>query len=155
PLVGAEEAPFAFDDSALNDAGGGSYAQAKPSGPGEEAPIPFEGAPPTEAAPWPYALPFLADDVIKRGYTLPLPRGVSFVYPYVQRDVKIGIVKVGINGAPLRDVTDFVNLGSTSHVNVAVGRFDAWLLPFLNVYAIAGFVGNNPTTRGIVTIPPL
>src|SRR5262245_19777148 len=123
--------------------------------PGEEAPIPFEGAPPSAAEPWPYALPFLADQVIKKGYTLPLHRGVSFVYTYVQRDVKISTVKVGINGAPLRDVTDFVNLGSTSHVNVAVGRFDAWLLPFLNVSALAGYVGNNTTTRGIVTIPPL
>jgi hypothetical protein len=36
-----------------------------------------------------------------------------------------------------------------------VGRFDAWLLPFLNVYAMAGYVSNHTTTRGLVTIPPL
>jgi hypothetical protein len=64
-------------------------------------------------------------------------------------------VSLGINGAPLRDVSNFVNLGSTSHVNVAVARFDAWLLPFLNAYVMAGYVSNNTTTKGIVTIPPL
>ncbi|HXJ80609.1 MAG TPA: hypothetical protein VMS64_18265 [Candidatus Methylomirabilis sp.] len=142
-----EEAPLA--------AGRWSLAQAAPSDTGEETPIPFEGPRPTETASWPYALPFLADQVIKQGYTLPLPRGVSLVYTYVERDVKITTVKLGVNGAPLRDVTNFVNLGSTSQVNVAVGRFDAWLLPFLNVYAMAGYVSNNTVTRGIVTIPPL
>jgi hypothetical protein len=149
PLVGEEQAPFA------GSAGRRLHAQAAPSAPEEVAPIPFEGAQPSEPAPWPYALPFLADRVIQQGYTLPLPRGVSLVYTYVGRDVKITTVKLGINGAPLRDVTKFVNLGSTSQVNVAVGRFDAWLLPFLNVYAMAGYVSNNTTTRGVVTIPPV
>ena len=175
-----EEAPFAVAGAAAKDAGqwpyslaaprlaaggepraavGGAwqrpYAQTGSSEPSEEAPIPFEGAAPSPGARWPYALPFLADQVIKQGYTLPLPRGVSMVYTYVQRDIKISSVSLGVNGAPLRDVSNFVNLGSTSHVSVAVARFDAWLLPFLNAYAIAGYVSNNTTTRGIVTIPPL
>jgi hypothetical protein len=80
---------------------------------------------------------------------------VSLVYTYVERDIKITTVKLGINGAPLRDVSNFVNLGSKSHVSVAVGRFDAWLLPFLKAYVMAGYVSNNTTTRGVVTIPPL
>ena len=179
PLAAAEEAPFAVAGAAVKDAGqwpyslaapqlpaggeaaavGGTwqrpYAQTGSSEPSEEAPIPFEGAAPSSGARWPYALPFLADQVIKQGYTLPLPRGVSMVYTYVQRDIKISSVSLGVNGAPLRDVSNFVNLGSTSHVSVAVARFDAWLLPFLNAYAIAGYVSNNTTTRGIVTIPPL
>ena len=151
PLSLSEETLLLDEGSAAGGTGG---AQAAPSKPGEVAPIPFEvGAGNVE--PWPYALPFLANDVIKRGYTLPLPRGFSLVYTYVERDVKIETVKIGINGAPLRDVSNFVNLGSFSKVNVAVGRFDAWLLPFLNVYAMAGYVSNSTLTRGIVTIPPL
>jgi hypothetical protein len=77
-------------------AGGREDAEAARSGPDEEAPIPFEVGAPAEPAPWPYALPFLADDVLKRGYTLPLPRGVSLVYTYVERDIKIQTVKLGI-----------------------------------------------------------
>jgi hypothetical protein len=153
PLAVEEETPLAVAGVAARDVDGQPYAQAAPSGSGEEAPIPFEGGAPGEAEPWPYALPFLADRVIKQGYTLPLPRGVSLVYTYVERDITIRTLKLGINGAPLRDVSHFVNLGSTSHVNVAVGRFDAWLLPFLNVYTMAGYVSNNTTTRGTVTIP--
>jgi len=154
-LAAEEKAPIVFVDGAASSTGRRSYAQASPSAPAEVAPIPFEVGKGAEPEPWPYALPFLADTVIKQGYTLPLPRGVSLVYTYVERDIKITKVRLGVDGAPLRDVTNFVNLGSTSHVNVAVGRFDAWLLPFLNVYAMAGYVSNNTTTKGIVTIPPL
>jgi hypothetical protein len=68
------------------------YAQTGSAEPSEEAPIPFEGAEPSSGARWPYALPFLADQVIKQGYTLPLPRGVSIVYTYVQRDIKVSSV---------------------------------------------------------------
>jgi len=155
PLPGREDALLTVEDVSIRRGEARSLAQAAPSQSGEDAPIPFEVGPSAEAAPWPYALPFLADKVIKRGYSLPLPRGLSVVYTYVERDIKISDVRLGINGAPLRDVSKFVNLGSTSHVNVLVGRFDAWLLPFLNVYAFAGYVSNNTTTRGTVTIPPL
>ena len=72
------------------------YAQTAPSEPGEEAPIPIEGAVPSEPGPWPYALPFLADRVIKQGYSLPLPRGLSVVYTYIQRDIKISSVSLGV-----------------------------------------------------------
>ena len=123
-----EEAPFAVAGAGAKDAGqwpnslatprlaaggearaavGGAwqrpYAQTGSSEPSEEAPIPFEGAAPSPGARWPYALPFLADQVIKQGYTLPLPRGVSMVYTYVQRDIKISSVSLGVNGVVLLD----------------------------------------------------
>jgi hypothetical protein len=121
----------------------------------EDARAAVEGATPNDAGSWPYALPFMADAAIKRGYELPLPRGVSAVYYYVERDIEITDVRVGTNGAPLQSVSDFVNLGSKSHVSVALARLDAWLLPFLNVYGLLGYVSNNTTTRGAVTIPTL
>jgi len=34
---------------------------------------------------------------------LPLPRGVSMVYTYVQRDIKISSVSLGVNGVVLLD----------------------------------------------------
>lgn len=151
PLAAHEDRAFAL----AGDAGRPSHAQAAPRDSEEAAPIPFERGAREEPEAWPYALPFLADRAIKQGYTLPLPRGLSLVYTYVTRDIKISDVRLGINGAPLRDVGNFVNLGSTSHVNVVVGRFDAWLLPFLNVYAMAGYVSNSTTTKGTVTLPPL
>ena len=160
PLIVDDEPSVAAEPSHAGSriaAGGGRSLQytLTAADPKETAPIPYQGAPSSEPTPWPYDLPFLADKALERGYTLPLPRGVSFIYTYVERKVKIDTVKIGVDGAPLRDVTDFVNLGSTSRVHVALARFDAWLLPFLNVYAMAGYVSNNTTTRGVVTIPPL
>lgn len=104
---------------------------------------------------WPHALPFMADEAIKRGYELPLPRGISGVFYYVERDIEITDIRVGIDGAPLRSVSKFLNAGSRSHVSVGVARFDAWLLPFLDVYAMAGVVSNSTTTRGTATVPTL
>jgi hypothetical protein len=80
-------------------------------------------------------LPFLADEALKRGYELPLPRGLSSIYYYVHLNIETGNVRVGTNGALLRNVSNFVNLGSKRHVNVAVGRFDAWLLPVMTYMA--------------------
>jgi len=108
-----------------------------------------------DAGRWPYALPFLADAAVKRGYELPLPLGISGVFYYVERDIEITDVRVGINGAPLQSASHFLDLGSTSHVSVALSRFDAWLLPFLDVYGLLGYVSNNTTTRGTVTVPTL
>lgn len=114
----------------------------------------------TSAAPdtggrWPYALPFLADEAIKRGYELPLPRGLTGVFYYVERDVEISEIRIGLDGAPLRNVSRFVDLGSRSHVSVGVARFDAWLFPFLDVYVLGGVVSNSTTTRGTATVPTL
>jgi hypothetical protein len=109
----------------------------------------------TEPGKWPYTLPFLADMALERGYQLPLPLGISGVFTYVERDIDIDDIRVGINGAPLRSVSHFIDLGSRSHVSVALARFDAWLLPFLNVYAMAGYVSNKTTTSGEVTVPRL
>jgi len=108
-----------------------------------------------DAGRWPYTLPFLADTAVKRGYELPLPLGISGVFYYVERDIEITDVRVGINGAPLQSASHFLDLGSTSHVSVALSRFDAWLLPFLDVYGLLGYVSNNTTTRGTVAVPTL
>jgi hypothetical protein len=118
-----------------------------------QAPSMADSVATTEPGKWPYTLPFMSDMALKRGYELPLPLGLSGVFYYVERDIEITDIRVGVDGAPVRSVSKFLNAGSTSHVSVAVARFDAWLLPFLNVYLMAGYVANNTTTRGELTIP--
>jgi hypothetical protein len=146
-LAAEEKAPFVAADGAASSTGRRSYAQASPSAPAEVAPIPFEVREGCRARAVALRLAISGRHGDQAGLHVALPRGVSLVYTYVERDIKITKVRLGVDGAPLRDVTNFVNLGSTSHVNVAVGRFDAWLLPFLNVYAMAGYVSNNTTTK--------
>ena len=53
------------------------------------------------------SLPLLGEQARQRGYTLPLPFGVSSLYNYVSRDIQVTDVRVGINGAPVR----YVNAG--------------------------------------------
>jgi hypothetical protein len=102
-----------------------------------------------------FFLPFMAEEARKRGIELPLPFGIGLVYYNLHRDIEITDVRVGRNGAPPASVSRFANFGSTSNVNNVNLKLDVWLLPFLNVYAIAGYIWNESTTRIDVTLPPL
>jgi hypothetical protein len=101
---------------------------------------------------WSSFLPLMADEARKQGHDLPLPFGVSAIYNHIERDIKVNDLRIGLNGAPPQSVSRFVNLGSTSKVDAAVGRADAWLLPFLDVYGLLGYLRNQSVTEGVVTI---
>lgn len=100
-------------------------------------------------------LPILGDLARKHGAELPLPFGAGAVYYYVGRDIDVSEVRVGRDGAPPLPVPDFVALASSSSVHNLNVKLDIWLLPFLNVYAIAGYVWNESETTLDVTLPPL
>lgn len=112
-----------------------------------------ESMPPKDAR-WSSFLPLMADEARKRGIELPLPFGVSTVFTgLLDRKIDVTDVRTGVNGAPPQSVSRFVNLGSTSTVVNVNLKFDAWVLPFLNVYVLAGYVYNESTTRATITIP--
>jgi hypothetical protein len=100
-------------------------------------------------------LPFLADLARERGVELPLPLGAGGVYYYVERDIAVSEVRVGRDGGAPSKVGDFAQFATTSRVHNLNLKFDVWLLPFLNVYAIAGYVKNESQTTIDVTLPPL
>lgn len=94
----------------------------------------------------------MKEEALARGHELPLPFGVGFVYNYLQREIEVTDVRIGINGQPMQSVNQFINLGSDSRVNAALLKADAWLLPFLNVYGLGGYLDNRSTSVGEVTI---
>lgn len=100
-------------------------------------------------------LPFLGDLARDRGIELPLPFGVGAVSYYIQRDIAVSEVRVGRGGAPPSPVSDFAQFATRSRVGNLNLKFDVWLLPFLNVYAIAGYVWNESETTLDLTLPPL
>ena len=100
-------------------------------------------------------LPFLAEEARKRGIELPLPFGVGLVYYHLDRDIEVTDVRVGREGNPPTSVSQFAQFSADSRVDNANVKLDAWLLPFLNVYAIAGYIWNESTTVVDVTLPPL
>lgn len=81
--------------------------------------------------------------------------GAGFVYYHLSRDIEITDVRVGRNGAPPASVSDFAQLSANSKVDNINVKVDAWILPFVNVYAIVGYLWNESDTRIDVTLPPL
>jgi hypothetical protein len=95
----------------------------------------------------------MAEEARKRGYELPPPFGVSVVYNYLARDIEITDVRLGVNGGPLTSVSQYVDFGARSTVGAVLLKTDAWLLPFLNVYLLAGYIDNVSDTNIAVTLP--
>jgi hypothetical protein len=87
---------------------------------------------------WDRRLPFLAQKVIDEGYDLPLPYGIGITYADVDQEQVFTSLEVGINGRDRRPVefVDFENARSLSRS--ASLKLDAWLFPFMNVYAMLG-----------------
>ena len=109
--------------------------------------------PAVEGDRWSSFLPLMKEEAIKRGYELPLPFGVSVIYNYIGRDIDVFDIRIGVDGEEPRSVTQFLNLGSNSSVNAALAKADAFLLPFLNLYALGGYLENESTSQGFVTVP--
>ena len=97
--------------------------------------------------------PLLADEAIKRGYDLPLPFGAGVVLTGLgNRKIDVTDLRIGVEQPPV-SVSDFVTLGATSDVFNANAKFDLFVLPFLDVYGLVGYVNNQSTTRALITIP--
>jgi hypothetical protein len=104
---------------------------------------------------WSSFLPLLGEEAAKRGIELPLPFGAGLVFYHLDRDIEITDVRVGRNGAPPQSASEFAQLASGSRVNNLNAKLDAWILPFVNVYLIAGYVWNESDTHVRVALPPL
>ncbi|QLE86603.1 hypothetical protein FLM48_16915 [Shewanella sp. Scap07] len=96
----------------------------------------------TAPAKWNRALPFFAQDVIDKGYTLPKPYGVSLIYAETKQAMTIDELEAGFSfwdkgRVPMKFVT-FDN--NYSHSESPQLKLDAWLFPFMNVFASIGKV---------------
>jgi hypothetical protein len=97
---------------------------------------------------WDHALPFLAQNVIDKGFTLPLPYGASLIYFHQNQGLSIDSLAVAFSDtAPMRDV-GFIDFSGTKVDNTSwQGKFDAWILPFLNAFVTIGSI------KGTGTVP--
>jgi hypothetical protein len=106
-------------------------------------------------SPWYSRLPFLADEARKRGHELPLPFGAALVVTGLDgRKIEVTDTRIALDDNPGQSISNFVDLGSTSKVFNANLKFDAWVLPFLNVYALVGYVHNDSKTHAHITVLP-
>ncbi len=90
-------------------------------------------------------MPFLAQQVIDLGFDLPNPYGVALVPARIRQDLVLEDLAIGINGPPDREI-DFVDFGAPQVENNALQlKLDAWVLPFLNVFATVGVFDGDAT----------
>jgi hypothetical protein len=89
---------------------------------------------------YPYVLPIMGDAVAARGIGLPLPFGIMVNTFAGNQFLELRDLSVGINNSDminLDEIVQFDRVKATAYSpNV---RLDAWILPFLNVYTIAGY----------------
>ena len=87
---------------------------------------------------WDQYLPFLAQKALDKGYDLPRPYGVSLLYAHVEQDQLLDSLKGGLNGGEVESF-DFVSFDNAqSNTDSVQLKVDAWLFPFMNLYATAG-----------------
>ncbi len=88
------------------------------------------------------SFPFLGNAARKAGYELPLPYGVN-VFNHYQRET-LGLEKVILNG---EDLTQALLAPGASSANTITtlwaGQADLWLLPFVNVMVMGGYIFGN------------
>jgi hypothetical protein len=103
---------------------------------------------------WSSFLPLMAEEAYERGYELPLPFGVGINFITLKRGIEVKDIKVSRNGNDL-DVTDVIDVDATTYVDTLMARVDAWILPFLNVYFMGGYLENTSEVDVTFTIPTL
>ena len=87
---------------------------------------------------WDCILPIGGQVAIYNGYDLPFPFGISFLYSHIEQDQTISNMKVGYGG-PANVKIDFLSFDHfRSKTNTPQLKLDAWVLPFLNVFATVG-----------------
>ena len=103
------------------------------------SPIPYESGDQSENTcedRWSNFLPILGQAACARGYVLPRPFGISIGYMHQDQPFDVG--DVFVNGVDVKTpgvaVVDEVQNEESTYTL----RFDAWILPFWNVYGILG-----------------
>jgi hypothetical protein len=101
--------------------------------------IPYESGkdkPPACEDRWSDFLPIWGRAACERGYVLPRPFGVSLGYMHQDQPFDVG--EVLVNGIDVKTPAIAVVEEVQNEESTGTLRFDAWIMPFWNVYGIVG-----------------
>lgn len=91
-------------------------------------------------AGYPYRFPIWGSKLVQKGFEIQYPVGAMLNLNAGSQDVEITDLQVGFNDQGLQPM-DFVKFGEVkAKMQSATTRLDLWLLPFLDLYGIAGYV---------------
>lgn len=97
-------------------------------------------------------LPFWSDWAKQQGIDLPLPFGVSANYIFMSRDVDVTNVTVEFLDRDPESINDFSSFAVRNKTSVAAVKFDAWILPLLDVYVSVGYANTNANMNANIII---
>lgn len=97
---------------------------------------------------WDHALPFLGQRALDRGFSLPLPYGVSLIFFHQNQGFSIESMEVAFRkDVPYKNI-DFIDFSGAKVDNTSwQTKLDAWIFPFLNAFVTLGSV------KGTGTVP--
>ena len=88
----------------------------------------------------------------ERNIDLPLPYGVSAFFTHMSRKVDVTNVEVAFLDQPKQSINEFADFELQNKSTVAAIKLDAWLLPFMNVYGLVGYVSTDASLDAVITI---
>lgn len=113
-------------------------------------PVRRQGPTPVVRRKWDRPLPFLAQEVIDLGYDLPLPFGISIIPVVMRQDMTLNNLAISVNGGPTAGI-GFVDFATPSvDSNTLQVKLDAWLFPFMNVFASVGLLDGGANVPVII-----
>lgn len=94
--------------------------------------------------------PIFKEEAIKRGYELPKPYGINFIFVNMKQNVDINSLNLtgnlSVGKLNLGELSNFISVKSTtaktSNTNTLV-KADLWVFPFLNLYGVFGKTKGN------------
>ena len=80
----------------------------------------------------------------KLGFDLPLPIGLSATYYGQEETFRMPELKLAAPGGPRVNAGGLVRVGDIKIAeNAEMARLEAWVLPFVNLYVLAGYVSGD------------
>src|SRR6185436_8972454 len=94
--------------------------------------------------------PIWGKKAIERGFDLPRAFGIGFNAVYISQNIDINNLQLSTDSDPLVPLNAFKFGTNTANAYSETIRADLWVLPFLNVYGLAG-PGQANTTVEVMT----
>ena len=95
-------------------------------------------APESEEERWSSFLPIWGEEARQKGHELPLPFGIAGNFFFANRDIDVDSIDIDIRNASFSLDSLVSVMVESEEMNWSM-RFDAWILPFFNIYLLGGY----------------
>ena len=105
---------------------------------------------------WTHKLPVWGQKVLDLGIEFPNPYGVSVIGTYLSQELEISDLRVSFDDGQTYQPFDWVQFpGSDVSTYSFETKIDAWLFPFMNLFALAGYVDGSGVVPVGLPVEPL